>query len=137
MDLKEFKETYFQNLTNQEFSSQIGFDNSFICKVMLGNYKASKSLRIKQLQAYIKDNFNVDLDISSTINYYAVANDNLRAVIKGNLEYIRQLEEEKKELEKIIYNMASAIRLMGDVKDSLKTNSFDYRKYKAKYNRKD
>lgn len=137
MTLKEFKEVYFQELTNQQFSSELGFDNSFISKVMNGIYQTSKrSIRLEQLKNYILEKYNIEIDLHSAYNSYAVKNEELKEEITSLKETIKKRNNEIKELEQIIFNISSAVRLMSDVKDSLKSKKFDLKKYKAKYNRK-
>ena len=60
--LKQFKERFYPNVTNQQFSKIIGFDNSLICKIMNGAYDCTnRSKKFKELENFIAYNYSLQL----------------------------------------------------------------------------
>ena len=126
--LKEFKERFYPNVTNIEFSRIIGFGNSFVCKVMNGSYDCSlKSKKIKELEDYISYNFNLQLILESP---FAVAIDKKDRQIKSLEKELMDKNQEIKQYREVIEELMGSVRIMVGAKESLDKGRFILDLYK-------
>lgn len=125
--LKKFKEEYFPELTGQQFSKMLGFDNSFINKVLHGTYKCNyKSKRYLELARHIKTNYSLQL-ISD--NEFDIEAEKARKIFASLNMRIKEQDEEIKILKETVLELTSAVRIMSNAKDSIEKAEFVVNKY--------
>lgn len=126
--LKQFKERFYPNVTNQQFSKIIGFDNSLICKIMNGAYDCTnRSKKFKELENFIAYNYSLQLISESK---FSVAMEKKDKRIK-KLEYeLQQKENEIQKYRETINDLLSSVRVMVGAKEALEKGKFILNNYK-------
>lgn len=120
--LKQLKERFYPNVTNQEFARILGFDNSLICKIMNGSYDCStKSKRFKELEEYIEYNFKLQLISESP---YVLAMEKKDKQIQKLEMELRYKEDEIEMYRKVIEDLMGSVRIMVGAKESVEKGKF-------------
>ena len=117
MTLKEIKDKFYPELSKQEFSREIGMDNSYICKIMNGSYHAtSNNKNWKKLEEWVKRNYEVQL---ITISPFAAVFDNYEKKISKLESKVKEQQQIINDYEKMFVELCGSVRLIATAKETI------------------
>lgn len=117
MTLKEIKDKFYPEFSNQAFSKEIGMDNSYICKIMNGSYHASSnSKNWKKLEEWVKRNYEVQL---ITLSPFTAVFDKYEKKIYKLESKVNEQQQIINEYEKMFVELCGSVRIMATAKEAI------------------
>ena len=131
MSLRDFKEEYFPTMKGVEFSAMLGFNNSFISKILNGKYDCpTTSPKWVELAEWVKRYYEVKLVTTAPSAKFFEVIDNRDKTINRLRKENEELKKENQEMQELIVRLMGSVRLCEDVKKAISYGSFKLEQYR-------